>query len=198
MQTGGWRKKKNFYICCWDLAKFFHLFYLGSNFRRIPTTIFEVNWVLKKKLNSNKHLFSPVLIITRASCHHALLCDLTPSFQQLTSLFWAWCWRRCRKTTGRPHPWLSRLVSVPLFIVKTRENLTVLNMLVRAQLWFSIYDSPLLYKTGTAIISSFRLKQPPLCFCSFFWLIPQFWKSVRSCRLSLCVVIMSSPLIENP
>lgn len=114
-------EKKNFYICCWDLAKFFHLFYLGSNFRRIPTTIFEANWVLKKKLNWNKHLFSPVLIITRASCQHALLCDLTPSFQQLTSLFWAWCRRRCRKTTESPHPWLSRLVSVPLFIVY-RQN----------------------------------------------------------------------------
>lgn len=194
MQTGGWRKKTFTYAVGTLQSSFI---YLGSNFRRIPTTIFGANWVLKK-LNWNKHLFSPVLIITRASCQHALLCDLTPSFQQLTSLFWAWCWRRCRKTTGSPHPWLSRLVSVPLFIVKTRENLSVLNMLVRAQLWFSIYDSPLLYKTGTAIISSFRLKQPPLCFCSFFWLIPQFWKSVRSCRLSLCVVIMSSPLIENP
>lgn len=152
------KKKKQLYLhmLSGPYHKFFHLFYLGSSVRIILTNIFEANWVLKKKLNWNKHLFSPVLIITRVSCQEALLCDLTPSFQQLTSLFWAWSWRRCRKTPGSPHLW--RLVSVLLFIVKTRENLTALIMLVRAQLWFIISDSAVLYKTATTIISSFRLK----------------------------------------
>lgn len=76
------KKNQNLYLhMLWGPYRtFFRLFYLGSNFKIIPTNVFKSNWVLKKKLSWNKHLFSPVLIITRVSCQDAFLLRLDTIF----------------------------------------------------------------------------------------------------------------------